>query len=160
MNIIVETNQQKLFLYNNQQLICSYDISTAKNGLGEQEGSYKTPRGLHKICQKIGENAPENTVFIGRKANGKIYSETLAKANPERRWILTRILRLDGLEEGKNRGGNVDTLKRYIYIHGVPDSIPMGTPSSIGCIQMHNNDIIELFDRVEVGVEVLIQPEL
>ncbi len=156
MNIVINIKQQKLFLYDNQILICSYDISTAKNGLGEQEGSYKTPQGLHQIHQKIGDGAPANTVFIGRKPTGEIYSEKLAKENPERRWILTRILQLDGLEEGKNRGGDVDTLKRYIYIHGVPDSIPMGISASIGCIQMHNNDIIDLYDRVDVDTEVLI----
>ncbi len=156
MNIIINVKQQKLFLYDNHKLICKYDISTAKNGLGEQEGSYKTPRGKHKIHQKIGEGASENTVFIGRKPTGEIYSEKLFQENPKRRWILTRIITLEGLEEGKNRGGDVDTLKRFVYIHGVPDSIPMGVPLSIGCIQMRNNDIIEFFDRIHISMEVLI----
>jgi len=109
------------------------------------------------ICEKIGAGALENTVFVTRKATGEIYSPELAAQFPERDWILTRILRLDGCERGLNKGGEVDTFKRCVYIHGVPDKEPMGVPRSHGCIRMRNQDMMRLFDQVEVGVLVEIK---
>ena len=158
MNIIIDPNKQKLFLYNDDQLLLSYDVSTSRSGLGEKEGSFKTPRGLHEVCEKIGHGAMINSVFVGRRLTGEIYSAILAAKEPNRDWILTRILRLSGLEPGKNQGGNVDTLKRMIYIHGTPESEPMDQPLSHGCIRMRNKDIIELFDLVLTGTKVLIHP--
>ena len=133
-----------------------YPISTARNGPGEKLDSECTPRGKHQIAEKIGADAPENTVFVGRKPTGEIYSEEHAKNEAERDWILTRILWLEGCEAGRNQGGDVDSKKRYIYIHGTPASTEMRIPGSRGCIRMRNADIVELFDRVGVGTPVEI----
>ena len=132
-------------------------VSTALNGVGEQKNSGCTPRGLHTIRACIGAGLPENTVFVGRRPTGEIYSDSLGQQFPERDWILTRILWLGGLELGKNRLANVDTMQRFIYIHGCPDSLPMGEPLSHGCIRMHNKDLITLFELVQPGTRVLIQ---
>jgi L,D-transpeptidase YbiS len=132
----------------------TYAVSTSKHGAGENAGSYKTPRGRHVIRAKIGAGAPLNAVFRGRRPTGEIYTAELARAHPDRDWILTRILWLSGTEIGRNRLGPVDTMRRYIYIHGTPDSEPLGSPSSIGCIRMANSDIVELFDSVAAGTIV------
>lgn len=105
----------------------------------------------------IGKGCPPDTVFVGRRPTGEIYSPSLREASPGRDWILTRILWLSGLEPGRNRLGNVDTMRRYIYIHGSPDDVAMGVPGSHGCVRMRNSDIIELFDMVEAGTRVLIE---
>lgn len=155
IHIIVK--QQQLYLYRDEILVKSYAVATSRYGVGEQRDSYQTPRGLHKIRAKIGTEQPINTVFIGRRPTGEIYSQQLARQQPERDWILTRILWLSGLECGKNRLGKFDTMQRFIYIHGTPDSVSFGVPSSHGCIRMHNKDLIELFDLVVVGDKVLIE---
>lgn len=134
----------------------SWLVSTATNGAGESEGSHQTPRGRHRIRARIGAGAPAGTVFKGRRPTGEVYSEALAESAPRRDWILSRILWLCGEEVGINRLGDVDTMRRYIYIHGAPDTAAMGQPGSIGCIRMHNADVIELFDRVEAGTRVMI----
>ena len=131
-------------------------ISTAKNGPGEEKNSECTPRGRHQIRALIGEDLPENTIFVGRRPTGECYTEEMSVAFPERDWILTRILWLSGLEVGQNRLGNVDTMQRYIYIHGCPDSFPMGVPLSHVCIRMHNHDLLPFFDLVEAGTQVMI----
>jgi lipoprotein-anchoring transpeptidase ErfK/SrfK len=133
-----------------------YPVSTSKNGAGEKEGSFCTPRGEHVVRAKIGTGQPLNTVFRGRRPTGEIWTPELGERFPGRDWILTRILWLSGREVGKNRLGNVDTMRRFIYIHGSPDSVPMGKPGSIGCIRMRNADIVELFDRVPAGTPVRI----
>ncbi len=133
-----------------------WSVSTALNGAGNQKGSGCTPLGQHKVKLKIGESAPINSVFVGRRLTGEIYSETLAHQYPERDWIMTRIIWLQGMESGFNRGGQVDTLSRYIYIHGTPDSEPMGVPKSHGCIRMRNRDLIELFDQIDNNLTVNI----
>ena len=132
-------------------------ISTARNGAGEQAGSEKTPRGMHYIRAKIGAGLPANAVLVSRRATGEIYSPQLRAAFPDRDWILTRILWLCGLEPGKNRLGQVDTMRRYVYIHGCPDDDPMGVPGSRGCVKMRNSEIIELFERVAPGTRVIIR---
>ncbi len=126
----------------------SYPVSTAARGAGEVRGSFCTPRGKHLIRARIGSGLPENTVFKARRPTGEVYSQHLAAEHPGRDWILTRILWLSGCEVGRNRLGEVDTMRRYIYIHGCPDSEPIGTPQSHGCIRMRNRDIVELFDLV------------
>lgn len=131
-------------------------VSTSRFGVGEQRGSFKTPRGRHIVRAKIGAGCASGTVFVGRRPTGEIYSDRLARAFPERDWILSRILWLSGCEKGKNRLGDVDTMRRHIYIHGMPDSEPVGVPGSIGCIRMRNSDIIELFGKVPVGTIVTI----
>lgn len=134
----------------------TYSISSAKNGVGEQNGSEKTPKGRHVICEKIGENMPILTVFSARKPTGERYSRELAEQFPGRDWILSRILWLAGEEWGVNLGGEVDTRSRFIYIHGTNDEAHIGTPNSHGCIRMCNEDVVDLFERVSVGESVYI----
>lgn len=154
--IEVSLDQQRLRLYEAQRLVMDVAISTARNGAGEERGSEQTPRGWHQIRAKIGAGAPLNAVFKGRRPTGEIYGPQLRARYPERDWILTRILWLSGLEPGKNRLGNVDTMRRYIYIHGTPEEEPMGIPASHGCIRMRNEELLELFERVSVGTRLLI----
>lgn len=149
MRIWISIKSQSLELYGDDEAILRrYAVSTARNGAGELRGSYRTPRGRHLIRAKIGANAPDNTVFARRRPTGEIWTRELAEANPGRDWILTRILWLSGRQPGFNRLRDVDTMRRYIYLHGSPDSVPMGSPGSIGCIRMRNRDIVELFDLV------------
>jgi L,D-transpeptidase YbiS len=155
--ITVSIGDQALCLYRPGEVAHRYRISTAMNGPGEQQGSGCTPRGLHVIRAKIGAGHPKGAVFVGRRPTGEIYSDTLGQANPQRDWILTRILWLCGREPGRNRFGPVDTMRRYIYIHGCPDNAPMGVPLSHGCVRMRNKDVVELFDLAAIGTEVLIQ---
>lgn len=152
--ITISIAEQILRLYDRSLLMREYPVSTARNGPGELEDSFCTPRGEHVIAEKIGAGCEPNTVFVGRRPTGEIYRAEMRERHPERDWILTRILRLQGIEEGFNRGGNVDSYQRYIYIHGAPDDVCMGEPGSHGCVRMHNNDVIELFDLTEVGTPV------
>ncbi len=147
---------QQLTVYADGHPMLRYPISTAKKGAGELMGSECTPTGWHKIRAKIGEGRSLNSVFVGRRATGEIYSADLGRQHPQRDWILTRILWLGGLEPGKNRYGNVDSTWRYIYIHGCPDELMSGSPESHGCIRMKNADVLDLFNRIEVGVKVYI----
>lgn len=147
---------QRLTVYRQSRPVCDYPVSTAKNGAGELKGSECTPTGWHKVRAKIGEGQPLNAVFIGRRPTGEIYSVELGEQFPQRDWILTRILWLGGLEPGKNRYGNVDSTWRYIYIHGCPDHLMNGRPESHGCIRMKNADVLDLFNKIEVGVNVYI----
>ena len=133
-----------------------YLVSTSKNGAGEKYGSFCTPRGRHIIRAKVGAGEPVNTVFVKRRPTGEIYDADLGSRFPGRDWMLTRLLWLSGCEPGFNRLGDVDTMRRYIYIHGSPDSAAMGQPGSIGCIRMRNADLLELFDLVEPGTPVEI----
>jgi len=156
--LLVNVAEQSLSVYDhNDDIIKKYKIATAKNGIGQQFGSECTPLGKHIIRAKIGDQQVKNTVFIGRRPTGEIYTEELAKQYPNRDWILTRILWLSGCELGVNRLGKVDTMRRFIYIHGAPDSHAMGIASSHGCIKMRNENIIELFDSVSVGTQVIIK---
>ena len=156
MKIVVSIPQQTLRLTSDDEVLKDYSVSTALAGVGSEKNSGKTPLGKHKIRAKIGDGLPKNTVFVGRRPTGEIFNETLAQENPQRDWILTRILWLSGLERGLNRLGNQDTMQRYIYIHGTPDSEPMGIAKSHGCIRMRNEDLLELFDLVPLGCEVEI----
>ena len=144
-DILIDLAEQTLYLPKHQKF---YVISSGVNGIGETENSGKTPRGWHEVALKFGENEPENAVFIARQPTGEIYSLDLAEQFPERDWILSRILWLSGLQEGFNQGIGCDTFQRYIYIHGTPDTEPMGIPASHGCIRMRNHDILELFELI------------
>ena len=157
-SIIVSISTQTLTILSSadNSIIKQYRIATAKNGPGEKFGSECTPRGQHIIRAKIGNNAPPDTVFIGRRPTGEIYTAALRETYPKRDWILTRILWLSGKELGFNRLGKVDTMRRYVYIHGCPEEDPMGIPSSHGCIKMRNKDVIELFAMVPAYTPVLI----
>ena len=147
---------QRLTLLEGRQPCREWPVSTALNGPGEQMDSGCTPRGEHRVRIKVGGGCPTGTVFVARRPTGEIYSESLAAQQPQRDWILSRIIWLSGSESGFNRGGRCDTLRRFIYIHGCPDSAPMGVPLSHGCVRMRNADVIELFDLVAAGTRVLI----
>ncbi len=155
--LIIDIAKQELSLFKEKELLHRYSVSTAANGAGELMGSEQTPRGWHMIHAKIGEDHPVNTVFVGRRATGEVYTPALKATHPDRDWILTRILWLSGQEIGRNRFGQVDSERRYIYIHGAPDDVPMGIPRSHGCIRMRNHDILQLFDLVSVNDRVLIR---
>ena len=150
----VDLAAQSMALVENGRASIVYRVSTSRTGPGELRGSFRTPRGRHIVRAKIGAGAPVGAVFRARRPTGEIYTAELAAAHPGRDWILTRILWLSGTEVGRNRLGEVDTMRRYIYIHGAPDSEPMGVPGSIGCIRMRNDEIVELFDRVPAGTVV------
>ncbi len=158
--IEVDLRLQQLYLWepfpDGDMLIRQYPVSTAANGAGEQNGSYGTPRGRHRIAEKIGAGAPLCAAFKSREPTGEIWTPELDAENPGRDWILTRILWLDGMEPGKNKGGTVDTHNRYIYIHGTHEEHKIATPASHGCIRMKNAEVAELFDLVQVGTEVRI----
>lgn len=155
MKIAVSLSAQRLDLVDDGgRLVKRYAVSTSKHGAGELRDSFKTPRGRHVVRAKIGAGAPLNAVFRGRRPTGELYTSELARAQPGRDWILTRILWLSGTEIGRNRLGPVDTMRRYIYIHGTPDSEALGVPGSIGCIRMANADVVELFDWVPAGTVV------
>ncbi|GGO80562.1 L,D-transpeptidase [Marinobacterium nitratireducens] len=156
ISLKLSLSQQRLVLFEDDRPLRSYPVSTALNGPGEREGSGCTPRGRHYIRARIGEGLPPNAVFVGRRFTGEIYNAALAAAHPGRDWILTRILWLCGLEPGRNRLGQVDTMRRYIYIHGTPDTEPMGIPLSHGCVRMRNTDLLDLFGLTPVGTELQI----
>lgn len=157
LHLTVDLSHQRLTIARGADIIRTYPVSSAALGAGEYNASHQTPRGMHRIRAKIGADAPVGTVFKGRRPTGEIYSPELAAARPRRDWILTRILWLCGCEPGVNRFGNVDTMRRYIYIHGTPDSVDMSQPGSIGCIRMTHADVIDLFERVSVGTPVDIR---
>ena len=160
MRIEILISNQTLTLYDDDGgLVARYVVSTAANGAGCTKDSGCTPQGAHIIRAKIGTDAPVNTVFVGRRFTGEICTPELMAQFPNRDWILTRILWLSGTEIGKNRLGNVDTMQRYIYIHGTPDSTEMSKIGSHGCIRMRNADVIALFDTVPVGTQVLIHDD-
>ncbi len=154
--VYVDLGAQRLRFLDGDRVVTEYPVSTAKNGPGERNGSECTPRGWHLVRAKIGAGYPVNTVFVGRRPTGEIYTPALRERFPNRDWILTRILWLSGLETGRNRLGDVDTMRRYIYIHGCPDEEEMGVPHSHGCIRMRNSAVLDLFDHVKAGTRVLI----
>ena len=156
-SVRIDLDRQRLDLQVDGEVRRIYPVSTAANGPGEREGSECTPRGTHVIRARIGAGAAPGTVFVARRPTGERYTPALGAAHPERDWILTRILWLSGTEPGRNRLGRVDTMRRYIYIHGCPDDVDITTPGSHGCIRMRNADVIDLFDRVEVGTRVMIE---
>jgi L,D-transpeptidase YbiS len=158
LHIQIDIGRQRLSLLNSGGALACFAISTARNGVGEQQDTGCTPRGRHLIRAKIGAGCAVNTVFVGRRSSGEIYTPGLARQYPARDWILSRILWLRGCELGVNRLGSCDSMRRFIYIHGTPDSEPMGQPLSHGCIRMRNEDLIWLFDQVSPGTPVLIVP--
>lgn len=155
--IEIDLARQHLRLYDGTQVLHEYPVSTAANGPGEKNGSECTPRGRHKIRALIGRGLAPGAVFVSRRPTGEIYSPDLAARYPHRDWILTRILWLSGLEPGRNRLREVDTMRRYIYIHGAPDETKLGVPGSHGCVRMRNADIIDLFELAQAGTEVVIR---
>ena len=157
MQIEISLPRQQLTVFDAQGgVLAQYPVSTSLRGPGEEKGSFRTPRGRHIVRAKIGDGMPVNSVFVGRRPTGEIWTPELGTRHPGRDFILTRILWLSGCDPGHNRLGNVDSMQRYIYIHGTPDSEPMGAPHSHGCVRMRNADVLRLFDAVPVGTPVLI----
>jgi len=154
--IRIDLRRQRLELVEGDRIAATYPVSTAARGAGERTGSEQTPRGAHEVRELIGAGAPCGAVFVGRRPTGEICTEALCAAHPDRDWILTRVIWLSGLEDGRNKGGDVDSYDRYIYIHGTSDEASLGTPASHGCVRMRNTDVITLFDRIEVGMLVRI----
>jgi lipoprotein-anchoring transpeptidase ErfK/SrfK len=154
--IDIDISKQRLLLKQGERTLMDAPVSTGIKGAGEVMDSERTPRGWHVVCEKIGAGAPMNTVFIGRRPTGELYSPRLRQKHPGRDWILTRILWLRGIEAGKNYQGNVDSRERYIYIHGCPADVGVGRAGSRGCIRMRNEQIIELFNQIKVGTRVYI----
>jgi lipoprotein-anchoring transpeptidase ErfK/SrfK len=157
LRITVSFSEQRLRLTDGGEILLDVPVSTAGNGPGECMGSECTPRGRHVVRAKIGHGAPSGSVFVGRRSTGELFHPRLRAQYPDRDWILTRILWLSGLEPGRNRLGDVDTMRRFIYIHGCPDDVVLGTPGSHGCIRMRNGDVLELFARVPVGTPVFLE---
>ena len=158
MKIEIDTQKQELAVLENGRTLKHYPVSTSKHGLGEQNGSFRTPRGAHIVRAKIGAGQPMGAVFVRRRPTGEVWTPQMHERYPGRDWILTRILWLSGCEPGRNRLGEVDTMRRYIYIHGSPDFAEMGKPGSIGCIRMRGTDIVKLFDLVPPYTPVEIKP--
>ncbi len=157
MHINISIAEQLLTVLDGDgELLAQFPVSTAANGVGCKKDSGCTPLGAHIIRAKIGDGAPPNAVFVGRRETGEICTPELMAKHPNRDWILTRILWLSGTEVGTNRLGNVDTMQRYVYIHGTPDSIDMSVAASHGCVRMCNDDIMTLFDMVPAGTTVQI----
>lgn len=160
MRIEVSIRDQIARLFDDQNvLVRVFPVSTAARGVGEQNGSFCTPRGRHLIRAKIGTGAPDRAVFVNRRPTGEVHTPELAAGAPKRDWILTRILWLSGCQPEFNRLGNVDTMRRFIYLHGTPHEGEIGSPGSHGCVRMGNRDIRELFDLVPVGTPVDIQAD-
>jgi lipoprotein-anchoring transpeptidase ErfK/SrfK len=156
MKIEIELGAQELRLLDGRSVVRRYAISTAKNGAGERNGSFCTPRGRHIVRAKIGAGQPLDAVFVRRRPTGEVWTPELHAKYPGRDWILTRILWLSGCEPGRNRLGEVDTMRRYIYLHGTHELAAMGKPGSIGCVRMRGADIVELFDLVKPYTQVEI----
>lgn len=153
--IEVSVPRQVLELKDGDATIKEYRVSTSRNGLGEAKDSFRTPRGLHYVRAKLGAGLAAGSVMRGRRPTGKVFSGA-DELEPDRDWITSRILWLSGKEVGRNRLGDVDTMQRFIYIHGSPHVDKLGTPASAGCVRMSDRDVIELFDLVEAGIEVMI----
>ena len=157
MNIFIHIPAQTLELFDDSgKSLRRYRVSTGAKGVGEENGSFCTPRGKHVIRAKIGAGQADNTVFVKRRPTGEVYTPELGVRHPGRDWILTRILWLSGCESGYNRSGSCDTMRRHIYIHGTPDSVELGKPGSRGCVRMRNAELVELFELVKVGTQVEI----
>jgi len=150
---------QDLWLRDGERTLARYLVSTAAAGCGQRRGSWMTPAGWHVVRARIGEGLPSGAVLRGRRFTGEVCDAAAYAAAPDQDWILTRILWLSGLERGVNRGGDVDTFRRYIYLHGCPDAVPLGSPGSKGCVRLRNADMLTLFDQVAVGTPVLLRSD-
>lgn len=152
----IDTTCQRLSIWKGGELAAVYPVSTGLAGTGQYEGSGQTPLGWHYVRAAIGDGEPVGSVFRGRRPTGECFSAELAAAYPQRDWILTRILWLCGLEPGHNRGGDVDSQRRYIYLHGTPPDQPIGEPASHGCIRLRDEDLLAVFAVARPGTPVWI----
>ena len=155
--IIIDISEQRLYLFEKDVLKQSFPVSTSSFGEGSIENSFKTPLGSHQIKEKIGTNVQINTIFIARENTNKKAKIIKEKIDSDDDFVTSRILWLDGLEIGKNKGSGVDSYDRYIYIHGTHEEGLIGEKASHGCIRMFNQDVIYLYDIVEEGRIVLIR---
>jgi lipoprotein-anchoring transpeptidase ErfK/SrfK len=156
-HIEVDISEQRLYLIENSLIKASYPISTSKYGEGSIENSFKTPLGKHSIKEMIGEEAEINTIFTSRINTKRSATIIDQFEDTDNDYVTSRIMWLDGEEDGLNKGGNVDSFRRYIYIHGTHEEGLIGTKASHGCIRMFNYDVIELFNLVNIGTKVLIR---
>jgi len=154
--IYVGVKRQKMYVIKNGSLVKTYCVSTSKNGAGSERGSEMTPVGLHRIHGKFGKDVPKGGIMVSRKFYGNIATIDTSKVSNGNDDITSRVLTLEGLEEGVNRGGKIDSYDRNIYIHGTAEEGLIGQPASHGCVRMTNNDVMELFDIVEPGMYVII----
>ncbi|UYG01410.1 L,D-transpeptidase [Halomonas sp. GD1P12] len=150
----IDLTEQRLRAWQGTRVVHECTVSSGANGVGQHEGSGQTPGGWHYVRASIGQGLPENAVFRGRRFTGEVFSPTLGEQNPDRDWILTRILWLCGLEPGVNRGGSVDSQRRYIYLHGTPPHEPMGVAASHGCVRLRNQDLLWVFEVAVPGTPV------
>jgi|TARA_B110000967_G_C18686594_1_gene460856 lipoprotein-anchoring transpeptidase ErfK/SrfK len=155
--IQVDISEQRLYLVSNNVVLSSYPISSSSYGEGQKENSFKTPLGTHTIKEMIGSNAAKDTIFISRINTKRAASLVKQPIDTENDYVTSRIMWLEGDEEGFNKGGAVDSYKRYIYIHGTQEEGLIGVKASHGCIRMFNNDVIELYKKVNIGTKVLIK---
>jgi len=151
----VDIAAQSLAVITGGSAVKSYPVSTSKYGAGNRENSLMTPRGVHRVAEKYGHGAPLGRVFRDRLDTGETWTIGTPGA-PGANLVLTRILRLEGLEDGVNRGPGIDSYERYIYIHGTNNETSIGRPASHGCVCMANADVVELFDAVSEGAIVFI----
>jgi lipoprotein-anchoring transpeptidase ErfK/SrfK len=156
-HIEVDISEQRLYLIENSLIKASYPISTSKYGEGSIENSFKTPLGKHSIKEMIGQEAEINTIFTSRINTKRSATIIDQFEDTDNDYVTSRIMWLDGEEDGFNKGGNVDSFRRYIYIHGTHEEGLIGTKASHGCIRMFNYDVIELFNLVNIGTKVLIR---
>jgi hypothetical protein len=154
--VYISVRNQKMYYIKNDVVINSYDVSTAKNGIGNQEGSNKTPVGMHSVKEKHGSNIPLNGLFKNRKYYGQIAEIITDTTSSKTDDITTRIMWLTGEETNINKDKNIDSFNRYIYIHGTSEEGKIGTPASHGCIRMRNIDVLNLYNKIRVGTKVLI----
>lgn len=159
--IEVGVRNQQLALYDERGVpVRQYVISTASKGVGERVNSYQTPRGWHKVCERIGDGIEIDTIIYRRQVTPWKYTPQLHAEYPNKDWILTRILWLCGQEPGLNQGGEVDSYDRAIYLHGAGEHVAFGTPTSRGCVRMRGDDIIDLYDITANGIDVFINENL
>ena len=154
--IYVAAKKQKLYLIEGEEIIASYNISTAKNGIGQNSGSFKTPAGLHQIAEKVGEDLPINSIIKQKVATGELARPIEIAESTNQDFITSRVMHLKGMEPQVNSGGKVDSYERGIFIHGTHEEGLIGQAASKGCVRMTNSDVIDLFQRVEVGTFVVI----
>lgn len=157
--VLISIKHQKLVVMQQAKVVATYPISSSAKGVGSEAGSDKTPLGIHRVAQKFGAGAPAGTIFKGRVNTGRraeIITEAKSINTDD---VTTRILWLDGMEHGLNKGGNVDSKSRYIYIHGTPEEGLIGTPASHGCIRMKNDDVAALYELIDEGCFVVIMDD-
>lgn len=158
--LLVNIQKQELYVVRNDAVEKTYHISSSKYGTGNRKGSEKTPLGVHRVAEKIGAGAKPNTIFIGRKNTGEVTAIIKDSLDVEEDKVTSRILWLEGLEKGINKGKGIDSHDRFIYIHGTQEEGLIGTPASHGCIRLYNKDVIELFDLIGTGTLVVIAEQI